>query len=206
MIAYILAANFVDKLWQWIDTKDKIAFVYVNNVFTNKAFDSIFPWWRDGTTWLPLYLFLVVFMLLNYKNKAWAWMLFAILTVALSDQISSGLLKNWIGRVRPCQDMVVRYYTNLRINYCPQSGSFTSSHATNHFAAAMFIFLTLKPVFKKYTWVFFLWAGTISYGQVYVGVHYPLDVLCGAILGCLIGWGTASFFKSRVGLPDLEIG
>jgi membrane-associated phospholipid phosphatase len=205
MTSLILATNFIDKLWHWLDTKDKIAFVYVNNIYTNTTLDSIFPWWRDGTTWLPLYLFLVVFMFLNYKNKAWVWMLFAMLTVILSDQISSGFLKNWVNRPRPCQDMVMQYYTHLRINYCPKSGSFTSSHATNHFAAAMFIFLTLKPVLKKYSWLFFMWAGTISYGQVYVGVHYPLDVLCGAMLGCLIGWASASFFKRRLGLPNLEI-
>jgi len=193
--------GFFEKLWIWLNNFDTILFLEINTVYTNSFFDSVFPWWREASTWLPLYFFLLLFAVINYKQKAIPWILFFIVTAALGDQISSGLLKNWIGRVRPCNEPALQPYLRFLVSYRPQSGSFTSSHATNHFAAAMYIWLTLKPVFKKWGYLFFFWAATVSYAQVYVGVHYPLDILGGCLLGCLIGWSTASFFNRRIGLP-----
>jgi undecaprenyl-diphosphatase len=204
MAIQILLAGFFQKIWWWLEKWDTILFVKINTVYTNSFGDSIFPWWRESITWVPLYFFLLLFVAINYKQKTFAWLLFFIITIALADQISSGFLKNFVGRVRPCNDLFLQLYIKLRLVRCPQSGSFTSSHAANHFAAAMYIWLTLKPVIKKWGWLFFVWAFTISYGQVYVGVHYPLDIVGGAILGCLIGGATASFYNRRLGL-DHEI-
>ncbi len=197
-----LSVVFFDKIWNWLDKCDTWLFLQINTVFTNSFLDHIFPWWREATTWLPLYLFLLLFAAINYKKRSIWWIVFFALTIALSDQVSSGILKNWIGRPRPCNDDFLQFHMRLLINRCPSSGSFTSSHATNHFAAAMFVWLTLKPAFKKWGYLFFVWAATISYGQVYVGVHYPLDILGGCILGCFIGAATASFFNRRLGLED----
>jgi undecaprenyl-diphosphatase len=82
------------------------------------------------------------------------------------------------------------------------SGSFTSNHAANHFALATFCFITLKSAFKGYTWLFYLWAALIGYAQVYVGVHYPLDVLGGAAMGIFIGMLAGSFFQRRIRLEQ----
>jgi len=87
--------------------------------------------------------------------------------------------------------------------YCPGSGSFTSSHATNHFGLATFIFFTMRTYFKNWAYLFFVWAAIISYGQVYVGIHYPLDVIGGAVLGWGIGLLTSFIFNNRIGLPPL---
>jgi len=70
---------------------------------------------------------------------------------------------------------------------------------------AWFIYMTMKQYFKKWSYLFFIWAATIAYGQVYVGIHYPLDVLGGAIIGSFIGIMTASIFNRRVGLPELLV-
>jgi undecaprenyl-diphosphatase len=83
----------------------------------------------------------------------------------------------------------------LLLDHCSGGFSFTSSHAANHFGLAMFIFISLTPVFKKYTWLFFLWAGVIAYAQIYVGVHYPLDVLVGAMIGLVVGKLNGMVFK-----------
>jgi undecaprenyl-diphosphatase len=86
------------------------------------------------------------------------------------------------------------------VAYCPESSSFTSSHAVNHFAAAMFIFTTFR---KSLSWkwaLLFIWAFLISYAQVYVGVHFPFDVFCGAIVGVILGYIPAKIFNTTIGL------
>jgi hypothetical protein len=87
----------------------------------------------------------------------------------------------------------------IRAKYCPKSSSFTSSHATTHFGLSMFIFQTFKRLSKWWMFIF-TWAIIISYTQVYVGVHYPLDVLAGAFVGCLVGIMMAYIFTKQIGL------
>lgn len=204
MATHFLFLSFFDKIWSWLNKCDTWLFIQINSNFTNNFLDHLFPWWRESITWLPLYLFLLLFTVINYKQKAIWWIVLFALTIAISDQISSGILKNWIARPRPCNDAFLQFHMRLLINRCPQSGSFTSSHATNHFAAAMFVWITLKPALKKWGYLFFFWAVTISYGQVYVGVHYPLDILGGCLLGCFIGWATATLFNKKLGLLSNE--
>lgn len=204
MIAATLLAGFFENAWEHINTWDSYLFLKINDSWGNGFFDAVFPWYRDQNTWIPFYLFLLVFSLINFGWRAWPWILFIVVTAALSDQISSNFVKNFFSRDRPCRDLLLQFYTHLRVGRCPSSGSFTSSHAVNHFAVATFLWLTLKQYIGKWGYLFFFWAATICYGQVYVGVHYPLDVIGGAILGALIGWGTATFFRRRIGLEPKE--
>jgi undecaprenyl-diphosphatase len=140
---------------------------------------------------------------MNFGWRIWPWILFFIITVSISDQISSSLLKNWINRTRPCHNTALSDQIRVLVVYCPGSGSFTSSHATNHFGLATFIFFTMRTYFKNWAYLFFVWAAIISYGQVYVGIHYPLDVIGGAVLGWGIGLLTSFIFNNRIGLPPL---
>lgn len=192
-------SNILSALKQW----DTALFFKINTQWTNSFLDSNYPWWREATTWVPLYFFLLFLAFYNFGFKIWPWVVFFILTVAITDQVSSGILKDWINRPRPCNDEDVINQARLLLNHCPGSGSFTSSHAANHFGAACFLFFSMRQYFKKWGYLFFLWAATISYGQVYVGVHYPLDIICGAILGSGIGIATSSVFNRRIGLPTL---
>ncbi len=192
-------SNILSALKQW----DTALFFKINTEWTNSFLDSNYPWWREATTWVPLYFFLLFLAFYNFGFKVWPWVLFFILTVVLTDQVSSGILKDWINRPRPCNDEDILYKARLLLGHCPGSGSFTSSHAANHFGAACFLYFSMRPYFKKWGYLFFIWAATISYGQVYVGVHYPLDIICGAILGSGIGIATSSFFNRRIGLPPL---
>ena len=183
---------------QWLIQEDKKLFVLINSTFTNSFLDSVYPWWREANTWTPLYVFILGFMFFNFGKRTWPWLAFILFNLLLSDQISSTFFKNYFMRLRPCADPEMQYQVRLLLNYCSGGYSFTSSHATNHFGFAMFLTQTVKPYFSKYRWAFFLWAGSIAYGQVYVGVHYPLDIFCGTILGCGIGYMVASFYNRRV--------
>lgn len=192
--------NFPAGLNAW----DTNLFIKINNDWTSPFLDSIFPWWRESTTWYPLYLFLIVFVFQNFGWKAWKFIVFTIITITLSDQLSSTLIKYHVNRLRPCQDPAMEGHVRMLLNHCSGGPSFTSSHATNHFAAAVFLFIILKPYLKNWAYLFFFWAASISYGQVYVGVHYPLDIFCGAIVGSIIGFITASVFTKWVGLGELK--
>ena len=203
MIEATLGISFLHKLWVILDAWDKYFFLQINVFWTTPLLDDIFPWYRDATTWYPLYIFLLLFIAMNYGWKGIPWIIGLIITISISDQLSSNLIKNYFLRPRPCSDVFIQQYARLLINSCPVNFSFTSSHATNHFAAAMYIFLTLKPVFKKWNYLFFIWAATICYGHVYVGVHYPIDVIGGALIGCFIGLASAGLFNRRFGLPSL---
>jgi len=89
------------------------------------------------------------------------------------------------------------------VDHCGQNGSFTSSHATNHFGIAVFIFITLEKVWGKFNYLFLLWAAAICYAQVYVGVHFPFDVLGGAILGSCIGFAMGKYFNDKMGCIEI---
>lgn len=196
--------NILQQCWEFINTTDRDLFFKINTSWTNPFFDAVLPWWRDANTWTPLYLFLILFVVINSKKHAFFWILAAIITLVLTDQISSNLVKPLFGRLRPCSDPSMIHLVRLLLPNCSGGFSFTSSHATNHFGFAAFVFITLKPVIKNWGYLFFLWAATISFSQVYVGVHYPLDILSGAILGILIGYTTAYFFNRWKGMMLVE--
>ena len=183
---------------EWLIQEDKKLFVLINSTCTNSFLDSVYPWWRDANTWVPLYVFLLAFMFLNFGKRTWPWLAFALFNILLSDQVSSTFFKNYFMRLRPCSDPEMFYQVRLLLGHCSGGYSFTSSHATNHFGFAMFLTQTVKPYLSQYKWLFFLWAGSIAYGQVYVGVHYPLDIFFGALLGCALGYLVASFYNRRV--------
>lgn len=190
--------------WQHIKEYDVWLLTHINQDWSSSFLDTVLPYLRETKFWIPLYLFLVLFVTINFKSKGVWWILGFILVAAASDIISSQLIKTNVIRVRPCRDMDVMNQIRFFVNYCPQSSSFTSSHATSHFAQAMFSFLTLAPVIGRWAWLFFLWAFIIAYTQVYVGVHYPFDVFCGALLGCGIGFALAKLFHNRVGMLSLD--
>ncbi len=179
---------------------DKALFTVINNSWSNSVFDIILPFIRNQYTWFPFYLFLIVFALVNYKKKAWWWIFFAVVTAILSNYISSDLIKGNIYRLRPCNDPEMADTVRFLVGYRPKSSSFTSSHATNHFALASFLYYTLRPHLGKWCHLFFAWAAIICYAQVYVGVHYPLDVIAGGIIGFIFGYLSAKLYNKNYSL------
>lgn len=186
-----------------LDT-DRWLFKKINSEWINPVFDGVLPFMREQNHWLPLYLFLLVFITLNFKN-GWWWVLFFICTVSLSDMTGTYLFKHNFERLRPCMDP--DFYTQVRLvlNRCAGGYGFISNHAANHFAMTTFAFFTLKNHFNnKWFKLIFLWPASIAYAQVYIGIHYPLDVICGALLGTGIGFITSRFFNKRYGIAIFD--
>jgi membrane-associated phospholipid phosphatase len=201
MLPVLLASS----IWQQLDQWDKSLFKVLNSQLTNPFFDAVLPYFRDSVFWAPLYLFVVAFIALNYGKKGWWWSFGFLCTVAVADMISSRVFKEGFERLRPCQDPFFMDQVRLLLKSCSGSYSFTSSHAANHFGMATFASVTLYPSFKRWIYLWYLWAFFISYAQVYVGVHYPLDVLGGAMVGVLAGLLTSSVFNKQVGSFNLAI-
>ena len=144
---------------------------------------------RNRLFWIPVYLFLLSYIFLNFSQKRWFIFLAIAACIFCSDTTSSKLIKKSVKRARPCNTEQIDVIPRI---HCSQGFSFTSSHATNHFAISIFLFLLFASF--KYRFIFLIWAGMISLAQVYVGVHFPLDVMAGAVLGSLIGWAVYKLF------------
>jgi membrane-associated phospholipid phosphatase len=187
-----------------IKNLDYKIFSKVNGEWHNSFFDTVLPFLRQSYLWIPFYFFLAIFAPLNFKKHGWYWSAFFLLTAIISDYISSTIVKGTILRLRPCQDPAVMEHVRLLVSFCPGNSSFTSSHAVNHFAAAMFIFTTFKKATTKWWALLFVWAFVISYTQIYVGVHFPGDVIGGAILGLIVGFIPGKIFNKYIGLGNLN--
>lgn len=183
---------------------DRALFLKINTEWTNPWLDFIMPSWREAKYWVPLYLFIIGFSFYKFGWKIWPWLLTIGVMMTLSDQISSHLIKPLVARPRPCNDEIIGLQVRKLLGYCRNSYSFPSSHAVNHFCIAAYLISTWKPLFgKKMNW-FWLWAASIAFGQVYVGVHFPIDVTIGSILGTTIGTLFAYLYNKRIGMPPLR--
>jgi undecaprenyl-diphosphatase len=136
--------------------------------------------------WVPLYLSILIFLGVKYKRKFLIILIFIIVAATFADQ-SSVIVKNIVHRLRPCNEPSLIAIVHLVNGECGGIYGFVSSHAVNSFDVAL---LSLSFIRKRwYSISIILWAGIISYSRVYLGVHYPGDVICGALLGSFIGWG-----------------
>lgn len=141
-------------------------------VFTNKL------------TWIPLYLLLLYGIISQFKTKAVGYILCIIAVVILSDQIASTLFKPYFMRLRPCHDPLIENLVHL-VNGCGGQYGFVSSHAATGFGVALIVNMLPTKNFKFVGWLF-LWALIYSYSRIYVGVHYPLDIMGGALVGSVV--------------------
>jgi undecaprenyl-diphosphatase len=159
---------------------------FIINGAHSPLLDPVMKVFSNIPVWIPLYLLIAggLFILLPWKKALIAiggiW-----LTFLLTDQISSSLIKEWVQRIRPCH---VPDWEG-RIHLLEGKGglySFVSSHAANVFGLTAFTSLVYRK--KWYSMLLFLWAILVSYSRIYVGKHFPADVLCGALAGMLLGW------------------
>jgi len=159
---------------------DITLFRLINGQGHNYFLDWFMPFMTDLKNFWYVLPVLVVWVLVREKKAGIVFLVFIGLTLAITDPFSSRLLKDWVGRVRPCHVLEeVRLLTDCNTSY-----SFPSSHAVNIFAAAFF----LSQPLKKLSPLFFGIAGIVGYSRIYIGIHYPLDVIGGAAIGLLIAW------------------
>jgi len=166
---------------------DQNLFFTINNGLSNSFFDWLMPALRNRFFWTPLYLFIIIFLIRNYGKQGWIMILFLGLTFGCTDFISSSLIKPTVQRLRPCNDPEIKSAVNNLID-CGSGFSFPSSHASNHFGLAVFLIMMFFQKWRLILPIGLLWAASISFAQVYVGVHYPVDILTGAMLGGMIGF------------------
>jgi undecaprenyl-diphosphatase len=181
-------------------------FYQINGVWHHPILDTVLPWTRHSNNWIPLYIGLLGWLIYQVGWKTLKWLLFALMNVGLTDQISSSVFKPFFHRLRPCNDPALFGKTRLLLEQCAGGFSFTSSHAANHFGIAMFIFMTWGVTQKKYTRFFFVWAGVIAFAQIYVGVHYPLDIVGGTIIGLISGFTMAKAYIKWAGPMSFKQG
>lgn len=173
----------LDTLIHW----DTELFLYLNNLGT----DFWDPFWlrmSEITIWIPLYLVLLglVYYLFHWK-QALIVTLFIALNVVATDQGSVRLFKNQFERLRPCHEQELQDQIRLVKGSCGGKYGFVSSHASNTFGLAFFLGLLFR---RKWSWLYYgliVWASLVAYSRVYLGVHYPGDILFGALYGTLCG-------------------
>ncbi len=158
--------------------------VQLNGLGT-ESWDQFWILATNQLSWIPLYL---VFFYLIFKSLGWkkglALVVLTAVLITFSDQFTV-FLKDSFERLRPNRDPSVN--TMIRILKNNSSFSFVSGHATTSMAVSLLMFLTLRKSFP-YTWLFFIWPIIFAYSRIYIGVHFPMDVLCGALLGAGIGY------------------
>jgi undecaprenyl-diphosphatase len=137
--------------------------------------------------WIPLYLFLIFLVAKKYGWKTLIVGLFIGFLFFVSDRTSVVFFKDVFERLRPCHNPEISALVHTLNGKCGGQFGFVSSHATNSFALAVFSGLLFKLEYKKLLPIMLFWAALVSYSRVYVGVHYPADILGGAILGSVIG-------------------
>jgi len=175
-------------LFEKIIQYDKDLLVYLNGLGTEN-WDGVWLLITNQLSWIPLYLlfFYLIFRSFGWK-KGLGLLLLTALLVTFSDQFTV-FIKNYFERLRPNRDPSINEV--IRILKNNSSFSFVSGHATTSTAVTLFMHLRLKKYYS-YTGLFFIWPLLFSYSRVYLGVHFPIDVLTGALLGLLIGY---SFFR-----------
>jgi undecaprenyl-diphosphatase len=183
---------------------DEKAFLWLNS-FHSDGLDPIVLQLTQTITWIPLYL-LLLYLIYRKDPKNTAWVIVGVmLTILLADQVSSGFMKPYFERLRPCHDP---QWVGLLHSYgrCGGLYGFVSSHAANTFGMATFLTLNLRKKQKGIYWLF-LYAVVVSYSRIYLGVHYPLDVFFGALVGVFsayLSWAIVVLLKRKIIKKVLE--
>lgn len=169
----------------WLIEWDKELFVVLNSMGTEN-WDPTMVWMTRKTSWFPFYGLIISFIFIKFKKERWLIFVAIALLITITEQLASGLFKPWFERLRPCNDPSLNSFIRI-VDGCGNSFSFFSAHAANTFGLATFIWLLLRNQghLKWIGIIMIVWAAFVSYSRVYLGVHFPLDIFCGALCGIL---------------------
>lgn len=148
--------------------------------------DGVMKIYTSTAVWIPVALVLLFIVLKNNSPRGSLLAVLAVtLTIVACDQVSSHLIKPLVGRLRPCNDPSIMHFIDTVNGYCSGGYSFTSSHACNSFGIFVIVSMIIRN--RALSLSLLLWAVVNSFSRIYLGVHFPGDILCGALLGTAIG-------------------
>jgi undecaprenyl-diphosphatase len=170
---------------------DTELFVFLNSL-GSENYDGLWSFITKQSNWIPLFLLLlyVIFKKLGAKQTLYL-LLFVAVLVTFTDQMTN-VFKNGFQRLRPCNNPEIKSF--IRIVQFRGSFSFFSGHASNSMAVATLLYFTLRQYFK-YFWLLFLWPFIFAYSRIYLGLHYPLDILSGYLFGFTSGFLMYKVYK-----------
>jgi len=164
---------------------DQDLFLWLNGKNT-PWLDSIMYWITFKYTWIPMYAILLFFTIRSEKTRSIAIIVTVLAAVILADKVTSGIMKPYFSRFRPCYEPVLKGLVH-NVGGCGGLYGFASAHAATSFSLAIVWFQLTKDKINNMGWLF-AWAAFYSYSRVYVGVHYPGDIFVGALVGLIVGW------------------
>lgn len=176
---------------------DSKIFLAINGAHTG-FLDFVMYWASNKMIWAPFYAFLVYLFFMHYRKQAWVLVPLAILLIVISDQTSVHFFKEVFHRLRPCHEPSLASLVRLPDGHCGGQYGFVSSHAVNSFALAVFVGYFMGKKIRHFLPVMLAWAVIIAYSRVYLGVHYPLDVVAGALWGSLLAAGMIIWGRNLV--------
>ncbi len=179
-------------MFDHIQSIDRSVFFLING-WHDPFVDELMYFVSLRIVWLPLYLFIAFLLVKKYKKNSLYIIFVAILVIVITDKLTVILFKNTVLRLRPCHEPSLQAMVHLVKGYCGGKYGFISSHAANSFALIMF----LKKYIKSSSYLYpllMIWALIICYSRIYIGVHYPCDVLVGIIFGSFLGWLVSYLF------------
>lgn len=175
---------------------DTELFIFLNGLHS-PFWDNVMLFASGKLTWLPFYLLLIYFIARKHKWKTLWWLLAIAAVVLVADQLSVHLFKNVFQRLRPCHNPDLSGVIHL-VGRCGGKFGFVSSHAANTFGVAVFLSMLYRNSWASAGLL--IWAAFVSYSRIYLGVHYPADVIFGALLGSVVGfamWQPATWLVER---------
>jgi undecaprenyl-diphosphatase len=168
-----------------LDVDEKL-FLFLNGL-NSPQLDPLFYFLTNPWAWIPVYILLLYLIWKQYGNATWLILIGIALTVVLSDQVTSNIMKPYFQRLRPTKDPALAGLVHYVNNYKGTLYGFASSHAANTIGTATFVFLLLRKIYSCIGWIF-LWAVFVAYTRIYLGVHYPGDIIAGGLVGAFFGW------------------
>lgn len=171
---------------EWLKHIDTKLFLFINN-HHGVYFDVLMYWASDRLIWIPFYLFLAFIVYKKFRANFFKILLAIVLLIFLTDRLSV-FVKDHVMRYRPCHNLVLETKIHLVNNFCGGPFGFISSHATNSFGLAIFLIMLFQNTVKWISPLLLSWCFLISYSRIYLGQHYPADIIGGWLLGGLISW------------------
>ncbi len=171
---------------------DQELFLLMNSMH-NDFLDPVIFFMTDTKAWLPLYIFMLYYIVKAYRKESWMILIGIAITILLADQLTTSFMKPFFARPRPSHEPSLDGLVHIVNGYRGGKYGFASSHAANTFGVATVFYLLFRR--ERWSIVIFLWAAFVGFTRIYLGVHYPGDIVVGGIIGALAGFATFRLYR-----------